>query len=98
MRLESGNFCPVIGGDCKQLECKWFIHLRGADPQSGQEIDEYDCAIKWLPTLLIENAKETRQGAAATESFRNVMLELNRGTSPDVIEQRAQARLIKNGS
>ena len=49
----------------------FWTHVRGTHPQTGQELDEYDCAIRWLPVLLIENAKETRQGAAAVESFRN---------------------------
>lgn len=30
-----------------------------------------DCSIKWLPVLLIESSKETRQAAAAVESLRN---------------------------
>jgi len=33
--------------------------------------------IKWLPMLLIENANQVRQGAAATESFRNEMVKAN---------------------
>jgi hypothetical protein len=32
------------------------------------------CAVSALPMLQIEVAKEARQGAAATESFRNEMV------------------------
>jgi hypothetical protein len=32
------------------------------------------CAISAMPMLQIEVAKEARQGAAATESFRNEMV------------------------
>jgi len=31
---------------CKQLACAWFIQLRGLNPNTGQEIDEWglcDC-------------------------------------------------------
>ena len=71
MKLEPGKFCPLIKKDCIQLQCNWFTQVRGTNPQSGQEVDEWSCAITWLPMLLINTAQEVRQGAAATESFRN---------------------------
>lgn len=43
----------------------------GKHPQSGADMDMHDCSIKWLPVLLLENAKETRQAAGAVESLRN---------------------------
>ena len=73
MQRPLATFCPLVQGDCKQFDCLWWIQLRGTHPQTGQELDEYDCAVRWLPILLIENAKEVRQGAAAIESFRNVV-------------------------
>ena len=71
MQLENGKFCPLIKEECKGLECIFFTKLNGTNPQTGQLVDEWACAIAWLPMLLIENTKETRQGAAATESLRN---------------------------
>lgn len=53
------------------LQCSWFTLVRGTEPQSGREVDEWACAITWLPMLLINTAQEVRQGAAATESLRN---------------------------
>ncbi len=80
MQIKPGKFCPLIKNDCVGLECNWFIQVRGMDPNTGKEVDEWGCSIAWLPHLLIENAKETRQGAAATESFRNEMVKANRET------------------
>lgn len=74
-KLERKSFCPLIKADCKQLDCSWFTQLRGTDPQSGEPVDEWGCAVTWLPMLLIETSKEVRQGAAATESFRNEMVD-----------------------
>lgn len=71
MKIEQGAFCPLIKKDCIGLRCAWMTQLRGTNPNTGKEVDEYFCAISALPMLLIENAKEVRQGAAATESFRN---------------------------
>lgn len=77
MQIKNGTFCPLIKKDCVQLKCAWFTCLRGTNPNTGQEIDEWMCAVSALPMLQIEVAKETRQGAAATESFRNEMVKAN---------------------
>ena len=72
MQIESGTFCPFIKKDCIGLKCNLFIKVKGTNPQTGQEIDEWDCTLKWLPMLL--NTQQVRQGSAATESFRNEMV------------------------
>ena len=77
MQLKNGTFCPLIKKDCVQLQCAWFTQLRGTHPQTGAEIDEWMCAISAMPMLQIEVAKEARQGAAATESFRNEMVKID---------------------
>ena len=74
MKLEQGKFCPLIGEDCLGLKCSWFTHVRGNHPQSGADIDEWSCAITWMPILLIENSQQQRQTGAAVESFRNETL------------------------
>jgi len=71
MQIAEGIYCPLLKKDCITLKCAWFTQVRGTNPQTGKEVDEFQCAVKWLPMLMIEVAKETRQGAAATESFRN---------------------------
>lgn len=71
MQLKPGNFCPLLKKDCIQMQCNWFIQVRGTDTNTGKEVDEWGCSIAWLPHLLIENANQTRQAGAATESFRN---------------------------
>ena len=71
MQLENGTFCPLIQGDCKKLECVWFTRVAGKDPNTGKQVDEYGCAVAWMPTLLIENAQQSRQAGAAVQSFRN---------------------------
>ena len=77
MQLKNGSFCPLIKKECVQLQCAWFTQLRGTHPQTGAEIDEWMCAISAMPMLQIEVAKEARQGAAATESFRNEVVKMN---------------------
>lgn len=75
--------CP-LGAKCEEVKtengrqilyrCPWFVQVRGTDVNTGQEVDSWNCAIAWMPTLTINTANESRKGTAATESFRNEMV------------------------
>lgn len=77
MKIEPGQYCPLIKKDCIQTRCAWFTQVRGVHPQTGKDVDEWGCAVAWLPVLLIENAQQSRQTGAAVESFRNEMVKGN---------------------
>ena len=77
MELKPGNYCPLIKKDCIGLQCAWFTQVRGTNPNTGKEVDEWACAIAWLPMLLIENSQQQRQTGAAVESFRNEVVKAN---------------------
>jgi hypothetical protein len=75
--LKNGTFCPLIKKDCVGLTCAWYTRVQGYDVNSGNQVDSYECAISWLPMLLIENSGQQRQTGAAVESFRNEMVKAN---------------------
>lgn len=75
--LKNGTFCPLIKKDCVGLTCAWYTRVQGYDMNSGNQVDNYECAISWLPMLLIENSGQQRQTGAAVESFRNEMVKSN---------------------
>jgi hypothetical protein len=78
MKIEPKMNCPLNNFDpCKQLDCAWFMQVRGANPNTGEPIDDYGCAIAWMPVLLIENSQQQRQTGSAVESFRNEMVKAN---------------------
>ena len=77
MQLKSGTFCPLVKGECKQMQCSWFTQVRGTNPNTGKEVDEWGCAVTWLPVLLIDNSQQQRHTGAAVESFRNEMVKAN---------------------
>lgn len=82
MKVEAKVGCPLDKfKPCKQLDCAWFVQLRGMNPNTGQEIDEWGCAMAWQPILMIENSQQQRQTAAAVESFRNEMVASNQATA-----------------
>ena len=77
MQLKQGTFCPLIKEDCIQTKCAWFAQVRGINPNTGKEVDEWGCSITWMPMLMIENSQQQRQTGAAVESFRNEMVKAN---------------------
>jgi len=78
MKIESKANCPLDGfKPCRQLDCGWFMKVRGTNPNTGEELDEWGCAIAWMPVLMIENSQQQRQTGAAVESFRNEMVQSN---------------------
>ncbi len=94
MELKPGNFCPLIKEDCVQLKCAWFTQLRGKHPQTGADVDEWGCAVTWLPMLMIENSQQQRQTGAAVESFRNEMVKANE-TTTQILFVASQQNLLK---
>lgn len=69
--------CPHYKKPCLEHGCTHYQKLRGHNPQTGEPIDEYQCAELWTNILLIENAQMGRQTGAAVESFRNEMVKGN---------------------
>ena len=76
MKIEPQANCPLDSfNPCRQTGCAWFTRIAGTDPNTGVELEEWGCAVAWLPVLLIENASQSRQTGAAVESFRNAVIE-----------------------
>jgi hypothetical protein len=78
MKIEAKANCPLDGfKPCRQLECAWFMQIRGINPNSGEPVDEWGCSMAWMPMLMIENSQQQRGTSAAVESFRNEMVKNN---------------------
>jgi hypothetical protein len=78
MKIEAKTNCPLDNfNPCRQLECAWFLKIRGANPNTGEELDDWGCSMAWLPVLMIENSQQQRSTGAAVESFRNEMVKAN---------------------
>ena len=73
--------CPMMGGEeCVQdgavrnnelVACRFWVTVMGTDPQTGETVNNGDCAMAWMPVLMIENSKVNRETGAAIESMRN---------------------------
>jgi len=69
--------CPRLKKPCIEHDCMFWMQMLGKHPQTGAGVPEWDCADRWRVILLIEGSQETRQAAAAIESFRNEMVGFN---------------------
>lgn len=74
--LEVVYTCP-LGSECEEIKdnkihrCMWYTAVRGTNPNTGEEMDEWNCAIAWGPILQIETSQTQRGVSSALESFRN---------------------------
>ena len=77
MTKTTGKWCPLVKKDCVEHKCAWYTHIQGMDPNTGQSVDHWQCAISWMPMLMIENSQQQRSTSSAVESFRNSMIKAN---------------------
>jgi hypothetical protein len=86
MAKDAKIICPMMGGECVEdgaikdgelVKCRFWVNVQGTNPQTGEVVNHYDCAMCWMPVLLIENSQQQRQTGAAVESFRNEMVKAN---------------------
>lgn len=82
MSLEVKVSCP-FGSKCEDAKdgalhrCAMYIELAGKNPNTGEEMKGWYCAMAVTPVLLIENAQQHRSANATLESFRNAAVEGN---------------------
>lgn len=76
-KIKPGDFCPLIKKDCIGLKCSWYTQMRGTNPNTGQPVDEWACAVAWMPIMAVEIAQKSNQTGAAVESFRNEVVKAN---------------------
>ena len=75
--MKDGEFCPLIKKKCIKHRCAWYTQVRGNNPNTGQEVDRWDCAVAWMPMMAIEISQKSHQTGAAVESFRNEVVHAN---------------------
>ena len=76
-KMKPGDFCPLIKKDCMGIKCSWYTQMRGTNPNTGEPVDEWGCAVTWMPIMAVEIAQKSNQTGAAVESFRNEVVKGN---------------------
>ena len=68
--------CP-LGAECERIvddhieKCIWHVELAGANPQTGEPLNEKKCAMAWMPLMMVEVAGTNRGQTEALDSMRN---------------------------
>ena len=44
-KIEQGKLCPLIGEDCRKLECSWYTKIAGVNPQTGDSVEEWGLSL-----------------------------------------------------
>lgn len=73
--MKKGPICPLLRKPCVEHDCMWWTHITGQNPQTGAQMDHFDCSIKWLPVMMVEASKQARHIQGAVESMRNETVE-----------------------
>jgi hypothetical protein len=86
MTIEVVRTCP-LGSKCEEVKdgkiqrCAWYVPIQGPHPQTGEQMDKFDCSMAWMPLLTLEVSKWTYSTGGAVESFRNQMMEANKASA-----------------
>lgn len=75
-KVETGVVCPLIGSACVEHRCAWYTNVQGLHPQTGETVNQWSCAVAWLPVLVVDQTQQVRQHGAAAEQGRNALLTL----------------------
>lgn len=89
-----GEMCPLIKDKCARHQCAWYTKVSGTNPQSGKQVDDFGCAIAWLPILTIENSNQQRQTASSVDKVANQILE-SRSEFIGALPDEARERLVR---
>jgi len=105
MAKDAKILCPLMGSECIEdgaikdgelVKCRFWVHVQGKNPQTGETVSNGDCAFCWTPMLLIENSQQQRQTGAAVESFRNEMVKANESSQQLLLNTTKAARITLN--
>jgi hypothetical protein len=104
MAIEFCLICPLGVQDCeytkdgKNYRCRWYVPLAGKDPQSGEMIDEWKCAIAWGPIMSVEIANTNRGQTSAIESLRNETVNQAQTTNAILFEAAQKSRMANDNN
>ena len=89
---EGEPVCP-LGAKCEdvingeRIRCMWSMKLRGVNANTGEEVDEWGCAMVFNVTVALENTQMQRQTGAAVESLRNNVVKQGAALLPTAVKR-----------
>lgn len=72
---KSGKLCPLWRAPCKEHGCCWYEQIKLIHPQTGVEIDKWDCVVKHQFTATMGVGKEASHTTASVDKLHNGLTE-----------------------
>lgn len=108
-----GTYCPLWRKPRAKVchTCAWWTQVLGKNPQTKQDVNEWNCAIALMPMLQIETTMTTREAASETHELRNEVQQANssgmasalmgingqlRAMTPPALPNAAPPKLLEN--
>jgi hypothetical protein len=76
--------CPMLRGACIEEGCMFWVHMVGKKPDTGVEVDLFDCSFRWIPSLMMKLSGQESHTASAVEDMRNL---LHRGLTRQLTDE-----------
>ena len=86
---------PVDPQTGEKFHCNKWVLLRGADPQTGDQIDTWCCNEFAKIKIALENAQMVRQNIASTDKVSN-QIHRSRSEFINALPEEAKERLVRN--
>lgn len=79
-RGEENLICPLHKEPMSEVchKCPWWTEVSGT-AANGKDITDWQCAVGWIPRLLIETAQQMRQAGASTDKVANEVRDFHKG-------------------
>jgi hypothetical protein len=98
------KLCPLMTQNpkkpvaCQEHACTFYIQLQGQHPQTGEMLNEWGCAVAWMPILQIEASQQARQAGASVDKLTNEVVREGERTRNLFTGMAEQARLERDGT
>jgi len=99
--IEETTSCP-LGHSCTSViegkldRCAWHVRMRGKTA-TGDDTDEYRCAMAWMPVVQVEVAAAQRDVAAETRMFNKDMTDVGKASNLIMLQAVVNKAKIENG-
>ena len=55
----------------QKIWCRFWTHVVGKDPQTDKNLDHFDCALAWMPIVMLEVSQRSMQNTATMSNVAN---------------------------
>lgn len=93
MFKQKDDLCGFDKEPCIKHRCHHWQHMLGKHPQTGAELDQWDCVFNLQTIIMLNVGKQVNDLGASIDSFRNEQSLNTLGGIAQILDDRQQKRL-----